>query len=225
MANRCRRRPSPRGRRAARAALRRRSSSSRSGSQWRRASRAVSGEGARSRRRQAADREVSQEAAASSRSRSVRAGQRERKSVRRRWACNRWAAWRWTWECVRVYCMERKPPSWNGSLCKSHSQDGACVHLPSPRFRQNSLGTTETCCSPLPSGGEAHREINVDSLCPRCAGIDVHKNNVVVCVRCCDRPGKVAEEIRTFSTMTADLLALSDWLAERGVTHAAMEST
>jgi transposase len=65
----------------------------------------------------------------------------------------------------------------------------------------------------------------VDTLYPRCAGIDVHKNNVVVCVRCCERPGKVAEEVRTFSTMTADLLALADWLAERGVTHAAMEST
>jgi len=65
----------------------------------------------------------------------------------------------------------------------------------------------------------------VDTLCPRCAGIDVHKNNVVVCVRCCDRPGKVFEEVRTFSTMTAGLLALSDWLAEHGVTHVAMEST
>jgi transposase len=65
----------------------------------------------------------------------------------------------------------------------------------------------------------------VDTLYPRCAGIDVHKNNVVVCVRCCERPGKVAEEVRTFSTMTADLLALSDWLAEHGVTHVAMEST
>jgi transposase len=65
----------------------------------------------------------------------------------------------------------------------------------------------------------------VDTLYPRCAGIDVHKNNVVVCVRCCDRPDKVFEAIRTFSTVTADLLALSDWLAEHGVTHAAMEST
>jgi transposase len=65
----------------------------------------------------------------------------------------------------------------------------------------------------------------VDTLYPRCAGIDVHKNNVVVCVRCCDRPDKVFEAIRTFSTMTADLLALSDWLAEHGVTHVAMEST
>jgi transposase len=77
----------------------------------------------------------------------------------------------------------------------------------------------------MSSGGEVHRENAVDTLYPRCAGIDVHKNNVVVCVRCCDRPGKVAEEIRTFSTMTGDLLALSDWLAEHGVTHVAMEST
>jgi transposase len=65
----------------------------------------------------------------------------------------------------------------------------------------------------------------MDTLFPRCAGIDVHKNNVVVCVRCCDGPGKVREQVRTFSTMTRDLLALSDWLAEQGVTHVAMEST
>jgi transposase len=65
----------------------------------------------------------------------------------------------------------------------------------------------------------------MDTLHPRCAGIDVHKNNVVVCVRCADRPGKVLEEVRTFSTMTRDLLALSDWLASHGVTHVAMEST
>jgi transposase len=65
----------------------------------------------------------------------------------------------------------------------------------------------------------------MDTLYPRCAGLDVHKSNVVVCVRCCDRPGKVFEEVRTFSTMTRDLLALSDWLAGHGVTHVAMEST
>src|SRR4030088_812635 len=33
------------------------------------------------------------------------------------------------------------------------------------------------------------------------------------------------EEIRTFGTMTDDLLALADWLAAEGVTHVAMEST
>ncbi len=65
----------------------------------------------------------------------------------------------------------------------------------------------------------------MDTLYPRCAGIDVHKNNVVVCLRCADCPAKVVEEIRTFSTRTRDLLALSDWLANHSVTHAAMEST
>jgi transposase len=65
----------------------------------------------------------------------------------------------------------------------------------------------------------------MDTLYPRCAGIDVHKNNAVVCVRCADRPGKVVAEVRTFSTMTRDLLALSDWLASHGVTHVAREST
>src|SRR5438046_5062556 len=65
----------------------------------------------------------------------------------------------------------------------------------------------------------------MDTLYPRCAGIDVHKGNVVVCIRCCDRPGKPFEEVRTFATMTKDLLALADWLGQHGVTHVAMEST
>jgi transposase len=57
------------------------------------------------------------------------------------------------------------------------------------------------------------------------AGLDVHKKTVVAC---CITPGPKGEkqlEIRTFATMTADLLALSDWLGTKGVTHVAMEST
>ena len=65
----------------------------------------------------------------------------------------------------------------------------------------------------------------MDTLHPRCAGIDVHKDNVVVCVRLSDRPGRPAEEVRTFSTVTAGLLDLADWLAGHGVSHVAMEST
>ena len=33
------------------------------------------------------------------------------------------------------------------------------------------------------------------------------------------------KETRKYTTMTADLQALADWLAEGGVTHVAMEST
>jgi transposase len=65
----------------------------------------------------------------------------------------------------------------------------------------------------------------VESIYPRCAGIDVHKANVVVGLRRLDARGKLHKEVRTFATMTRDLLALADWLAEQGVTHVAMEST
>jgi transposase len=37
--------------------------------------------------------------------------------------------------------------------------------------------------------------------------------------------GRVRKEVRTFSTVTRDLLALGDWLVAEGVSHAAMEST
>jgi transposase len=54
----------------------------------------------------------------------------------------------------------------------------------------------------------------------RCAGLDVHKKTVVACV-----VTPTEQETRTFSTMTIDWLALSDWLLAYGCTHVAMEST
>jgi transposase len=65
----------------------------------------------------------------------------------------------------------------------------------------------------------------MEVLYPRCAGIDVHKKTVVVCRIIVGPDGKPLKEIRTFTTMTRDLLALLDWLTEGGVTHVAMEST
>ena len=59
----------------------------------------------------------------------------------------------------------------------------------------------------------------------RCAGADVHKKTVVVCVILPNDHGGWRKETRTFGTMTADLLALSDWLQQCGCTHVAMEST
>jgi transposase len=47
----------------------------------------------------------------------------------------------------------------------------------------------------------------------------------VVCVLVTAPDGSVHREVQTFGTMTADLLALSDWLAARAVRHVAMEST
>ena len=59
----------------------------------------------------------------------------------------------------------------------------------------------------------------------RCAGLDVHKRTVVVCRLLVTEDGQVTSEVRTFWTMTADLLALVDWLSDGQVTHVAMEST
>src|ERR1700674_4185188 len=59
----------------------------------------------------------------------------------------------------------------------------------------------------------------------RCAGLDVHEKFVVACRRIVTADGQVEKVVRTWPTMTGDLLALADWLAEGGVTHVAMEST
>nr|WP_199317099.1 transposase [Chroococcidiopsis sp. [FACHB-1243]] len=59
----------------------------------------------------------------------------------------------------------------------------------------------------------------------RCAGLDVHKKTVAVCAIVPDGKGGWHKEIETFSTMTVELLRLSDWLINQGCTHVAMEST
>ena len=58
-----------------------------------------------------------------------------------------------------------------------------------------------------------------------CAGLDVHKKTVVACLITPKEKGGWEKEIRTFSTMTKDLLNLSDWLTSKGCTQVAMEST
>jgi len=58
----------------------------------------------------------------------------------------------------------------------------------------------------------------------RCCGLDVHKEIVVACLMIREG-GKVLKEIRTFLTMTVDLVVLHDWLKAHQVTHVAMEST
>ncbi len=65
----------------------------------------------------------------------------------------------------------------------------------------------------------------MERIHPNCAGLDVHKKFVTACRLTSDAHGHTAKEIRQFSTMTEDLEALADWLAEGGCTHVAMEST
>ncbi len=59
----------------------------------------------------------------------------------------------------------------------------------------------------------------------RCCGLDVHKKTVTACVLVTNEKGEVQKSVRTFRTLTSDLLALGDWLESLGVTHLVMEST
>ena len=64
----------------------------------------------------------------------------------------------------------------------------------------------------------------MEVLHAHCAGLDVHKDSVVSCVRHMV-DGKVTTEVRTFKTTTEGLMALSVWLSGEGVTHIGMEAT
>jgi transposase len=65
----------------------------------------------------------------------------------------------------------------------------------------------------------------MDVVHVRCCGIDVHKRTVVACLLASNAGGALSKEVRTFGTMTQDLLCLADWLTTAGCTHVAMEST
>ena len=60
----------------------------------------------------------------------------------------------------------------------------------------------------------------MEVLYARCCGLDVHQKTVVASVRTPE-----GKETRTFKATTGELLELADWLAEKGITHVAMEST
>jgi transposase len=65
----------------------------------------------------------------------------------------------------------------------------------------------------------------MDVIYARCCGLDIHKKTVVACL-ISSAPGQPPQkEVRTFRTMTAELLLLADWLQAAGCTHVAMEST
>jgi transposase len=67
------------------------------------------------------------------------------------------------------------------------------------------------------SRGQGIMDIIVDKGC----GLDVHKETVVACIM----GSGIKKEIRTYSTMTNDLLRLKGWLSDQEITHVAMEST
>jgi transposase len=64
----------------------------------------------------------------------------------------------------------------------------------------------------------------MEVLYPHCAGLDVHKDMVIACLRH-TVDGTIKREVRTFKTTTAALLDLSEWLASEGCTDIVMEAT
>ena len=75
-----------------------------------------------------------------------------------------------------------------------------------------------------PTTRHVYREGAMEVLYPRCAGLDVHKDTVVACVRIAEG-GKVRREVREFGTCTRALYELVEWLTAQGCTHAVLEST
>ena len=65
----------------------------------------------------------------------------------------------------------------------------------------------------------------MDVLVERCAGLDVHKDLVVACVRYPGDNNERLTQTASFKTFTADLLGLRDWLVSFGVTRVGMEAT
>jgi transposase len=74
--------------------------------------------------------------------------------------------------------------------------------------------------------GGVLEEVAVDIVHPRVAGIDAHKKVIWVAVRLPGtEPGERKVTVKSFKTFWRSLLKMAAWLAELGVTDAAMEST
>jgi transposase len=65
--------------------------------------------------------------------------------------------------------------------------------------------------------------MDVISAC--CCGLDIHKKTVAACLMTGAKGQAPTKKVRTFRTMTAELLLLADWLQAAGCTHVAMQST
>jgi len=65
----------------------------------------------------------------------------------------------------------------------------------------------------------------METLVERCAGLDVHKNTVVACLRLPGGKGRRQVVHRRFGTTTPQLLALRDWLTAEQIQLVGIEST
>jgi transposase len=64
----------------------------------------------------------------------------------------------------------------------------------------------------------------MDAIYACCCCLDMHKKTLVACLMTSAKGQPPLKELRTFRTMTAELLLLADWLQAASCTHVAMES-
>jgi transposase len=65
----------------------------------------------------------------------------------------------------------------------------------------------------------------MEPIVERCCGLDVHQAGVVACLLIGGAHQRPRKEVRTFRTVTRELIEMREWLQASGCTHAAMEST
>ena len=65
----------------------------------------------------------------------------------------------------------------------------------------------------------------IEAILERCAGIDVCKKFVLVCVMTGGAQDEPRTQIKKFGTIVSELQRLAEWLVAEGCTHAVMEST
>ena len=58
-----------------------------------------------------------------------------------------------------------------------------------------------------------------------CAGLDVHKRTVVICVLKGALGEQVMTKTKSFGTTTPEFMEMIEWLKSCGATHLAMEAT
>src|SRR5258708_32817449 len=65
----------------------------------------------------------------------------------------------------------------------------------------------------------------IPAVVTHCAGIDIGREALAVCLMAGPADAEPKVEVREFSTFTADLEAMKEWLLQTGCTHVVMEST
>src|SRR3954452_14741868 len=88
------------------------------------------------------------------------------------------------------------------------------------------IDTAPTRSATAPSEVRERRSVmTIETVVERAAGLDIAKASLVACVRTPKPDGGWQVSKRKFATMSSDVGALADWLAEHRVTRVGMEST